>query len=218
MATLESAQTALDEAQQAQREARTSVEQATEQATDMQRRLKAGDTSVTAKKLAEADDSARHAALLAESHAERVERARLTVEQAKLDEAAQRLVTVQQQVSDLLDRRAPTVVSGLAELLGALSAAREAVDRDASVVGAIDRADTTRPDGVRAARANTARGWESHVALPNVDQLVGELLSAAADRAWPSPRERRGRLGDSRTGSLAAHGSRPSFVTAERAQ
>lgn len=171
----------VEQAKKQRDEAHSKARSLGERAADLVRKLRGGDTSITASDLTAAEQEARHAGLVAQSFDGAVRKAERAEQQRRLDTALQTACDARAAWAATLVEHTAPVVEHLAELLAAAKSWNETIEKAHGTVKGIPAANVTVPDGILI--GNGADG--EHCTLPDgtvrvhADELLGELLSAA---------------------------------------
>ena len=215
------AEDAVQKAEEERERAHDAAAEAADAVTELQNKVRTGDTAVAPKHLADAEAKAKHAELLADSHAAKVAEAHSQRDQARLNAVSSRVSDRDARLTDAIDRLAAPMVHMLAELLSEIRSARDEQQACRRALGGIPRDTATPPKNV----ANHV----PQVSVPDVDDLLGEMFAAAGSRAFPeqgfrdaweaitSNTHRDGeRIAGGRAHTLADRGRRPRYLTSER--
>lgn len=188
MTTVEDTAAAVEQAENDRAKAYEDAEQATALVTELEDRLRGGDTSVTPKQLTDAEQKARHANLFKDSHDGAVRKAREAADQARLDAAGQCLTKTKNDFSAALAASAPTAVDALADLLTATKDAQAGCVEGARQLAGIPREHTTRPAGVAFRDGHDAltpnNVYVPDMQTPSADDVLGEVIATAVVRVF----------------------------------
>ncbi|TDP90522.1 hypothetical protein [Labedaea rhizosphaerae] len=176
-------------------EAQTAATDLANEADGLETRLRDGDRSITYKDITEAQEKAKHAALVAVSFEREIEEAETTEKRASLAHAAARLTALEDRFGAALGKAAKPIVDNLAGLLQGL---QETYDEYRLCVSlAAGGNGTPHPQGLnRTLHYNPSDGYVPALELPDAGDLIAELIATGVERAF-------GSLQDDRAGATS---------------
>jgi len=177
------AETALAEATAAEVEADRTATQAADHVADLERRVAAGDLTISAKELGDAREEARLAALRTQAFPAKTSEARREADRARLLDVCHQLAALDTRWNKVLDEAAAAAVKHLTALLTEYAAVTDDLRELSRHLGG-NPADAPEVLQHGAVHHRPGEGFIPAMSLPDVDELVGEVLAAAFERAF----------------------------------
>ncbi|TDV40118.1 hypothetical protein [Actinophytocola oryzae] len=178
-----SAEAAFADATEAENDAHREATRAANHVDELERRVAAGDLTISASDLGDAREGARLAALRTQAFPAKTSEAQREADRARLFDTCHELAALDARWNTALDETAAAAVKHLTTLLAEYSAVTDDLREVTRHLGgghADDAADA--PAGTVHYRPR--EGFVPAMQLPDIDELIGELLAAAFERAF----------------------------------